>query len=79
MIDQDHKLSVVKHAKILGMSRSRIYCRPRPVSESNLRIMKRMDALHTRSTSAIGRRHGFNQKMIPVERGPNPPGDRRNQ
>lgn len=46
MIDRGHKLSVVRQAKVLGISRSRVYYRSRPVPESDLQIMKRMDALH---------------------------------
>jgi len=33
-------------AEILGVSRSGHYCRPRPVSDADLALMHRIDALH---------------------------------
>jgi putative transposase len=46
MIDPDHGLSLTKQAKSLGISRGSIYYLPRPVSEHDQRLMKRMDRLH---------------------------------
>jgi len=46
MIDPDHGLSLTKQAKSLGISRGSIYYLPRPVSERDQRLMKRMDRLH---------------------------------
>jgi putative transposase len=46
MIDREHELSIVRQAKALGMSRGSVYYRPRPVSEADLALMRRMDELH---------------------------------
>jgi putative transposase len=46
MIDKEHDLSIVKQAKILGLSRSGVYYEPRPVSDADLALMRRMDELH---------------------------------
>ncbi len=46
MIDRDHGLSIVKQAKVLGISRASVYYLPRPVSPADLAIMRRMDELH---------------------------------
>ena len=45
MIDREHKLSVVRQAKLLGFSRSSVYYSPRPVSGSDLALMRRFDEL----------------------------------
>ncbi|MEM5585775.1 IS3 family transposase [Roseibium sp. AS2] len=46
MIDREHKLSVVRQAKLLGFSRSSVYYSPRPVSDGDLALMRRIDELH---------------------------------
>lgn len=46
MIDRHHDLSIVRQCGLLELSRSTAYYRPRPVSEENLALMRRMDALH---------------------------------
>jgi putative transposase len=46
MIDRDHKLSVVRQVKLLGFSRGSIYYSPRPVSDCDLALMRRIDELH---------------------------------
>ncbi|MCW0984071.1 MULTISPECIES: IS3 family transposase [Agrobacterium] len=46
MIDRQHKLSVVRQAKLLGFSRGSVYYLPRPVSEGDLALMRRIDELH---------------------------------
>jgi len=46
MIDRSHDLSIAKQAKALGISRGRVYDRPRPVPAADLAIMRRMDELH---------------------------------
>ena len=46
MIDRDHDLPVTRQAKALGLSRSTIYYKPRPVSTEDLELMRRLDALH---------------------------------
>ena len=46
MIDRQHKLSVVRQAKLLGFSRGSVYYLPRPVSDGDLALMRRIDELH---------------------------------
>jgi putative transposase len=46
MIDRSHDLPVARQAAALGISRGSVYCLPRPVSASDLALMRRIDALH---------------------------------
>jgi putative transposase len=46
MIDREHELPMTRQAKILKLSRSGLYYRPRPVPPSDLAIMRRIDELH---------------------------------
>ena len=46
MIERDHKLSIGKQASLLGISRGSVYYRPRPVSDADLALMRRIDELH---------------------------------
>jgi putative transposase len=46
MIDREHDLPITKQAEALNISRSSIYYLPRPVSDSDLAIMRRLDELH---------------------------------
>lgn len=46
MIDRNHALPVSRQAKALGLSRSSVYYTPRPVSASDLALMRRIDELH---------------------------------
>ena len=46
MIDPEHKLPISKQTKILQISRSSVYYQPRPVSEADLWLMRRIDELH---------------------------------
>jgi putative transposase len=46
MIDHSHDLPITKQAKALNISRGSVYYLPRPVSEANLAIMRRIDRLH---------------------------------
>ncbi len=46
MIDRKHKLSITRQARALGISRGSVYYRPRPVSEADLTLMRRIDELH---------------------------------
>jgi len=72
MIDREHDLSIARQAKALGVARSSVYYKPRPVSDEDLELMRRLDALHLehpfagarmlrdllrREGVAVGRRH----------------------
>ena len=46
MIDRSHDLPVTRQARALGISRGSVYYLPRPVSEADLAIMRRIDELH---------------------------------
>lgn len=46
MIDRSHGLSVAKQAEALNISRGSVYYLPKPVSQADLAIMRRIDELH---------------------------------
>jgi putative transposase len=46
MIDYEHKLPIKRQAKVLGISRGTAYYKPRPVSEKDLLLMRKLDELH---------------------------------
>jgi putative transposase len=46
MIDRNHRLPLTRQARALGISRGSVYYLPRPVSEADLRLMRRLDELH---------------------------------
>jgi putative transposase len=46
MIDRDHALSVTRQAEAVGLARSTVYYLPRPVSASDLELMRQLDELH---------------------------------
>jgi len=55
MINPEHKLSLTKQASALGISRGSVYYLPRPVSDSDQALMKRIDRLHLESPFAGAR------------------------
>ena len=46
MIDRTHDLAVTRQAELVGIPRSSVYSLPAPVSEADLALMRRIDALH---------------------------------
>jgi putative transposase len=48
MIDHTHTLPVVRQCQLLGLARSTAYYQPRPVSDTALTLMRRIDELHLR-------------------------------
>jgi putative transposase len=46
MIDRTHELPLTRQARVLKLSRSSLYYRPRPVSAADLAVMRRIDVLH---------------------------------
>lgn len=46
MIDPTHRLPIVRQARLLDLSRSSVYYRAQPTSESDLALMRRIDELH---------------------------------
>jgi putative transposase len=55
MIDPAHDLPLQRQAKVLGISRSSVYYHPRPVSDEDLWLMRRVDELHLNSPFAGSR------------------------
>ena len=45
MIDRTHLLPITRQAQALGIARSTVYARPRPVSDRDLELMKGIDGL----------------------------------
>jgi putative transposase len=46
MIDRTHALPVSQQTRLVGIARSSAYYRPRPVSEADQLLMRRIDVLH---------------------------------
>ena len=46
MIERGAAVAVTRQAQLLGLSRSSVYYTPRPLSERDLRLMRRIDELH---------------------------------
>ena len=46
MIDRHHALPITRQAELLDISRGTVYYLPKPVSESDLALMRRLDELH---------------------------------
>ena len=46
MIDRTHPMPISRQAQALGMARSTVYAVPRPFSDRDLDLMKRIDRLH---------------------------------
>jgi putative transposase len=46
MIDPEDKLSIQKQSKLLKVSRSSVYYKPRPLSADELKLMRAIDELH---------------------------------
>ena len=46
MIDRSHSLPVTWQVRALGISRGSVYYRPRPASDADLALMRRIDQLH---------------------------------
>jgi putative transposase len=66
MIDRNHALPIKRQAELLSISRSAVYYRPRPVSDADLEVMRRIDQIHLAHPTAgarmlrdILRREGF--------------------
>ena len=74
MIDRDHNLPITRQCAALGVARSTVYYRRQPVSDTDQRLMQRIDALHLerpffgsrRITDALADGHGLaiNRKRI---------------
>jgi putative transposase len=66
MIDPQHRLSILRQAQLLDLSRSSVYYQPQPTSDADLTLMRRIDELHlehpfagSRMLRDLLRREGF--------------------
>ena len=66
MTIRDHKLSLTRQADLLGIRRGSLYDEPRPTREDDLKLMRRIDALHmvypgagSRMMKGLLRQEGF--------------------
>lgn len=48
MIERGEELSVTRQCEALGLNRTGVYYTPRPISEGDLELMRRIDELHLR-------------------------------
>ena len=46
MINRDSELSITRQAELLGFSRGMVYYEPKPINESDLKLMRAIDKLH---------------------------------
>ncbi len=46
MMDRQHNLSLTRQSSLLGIGRGSYYYQPRPISKTDLALMRRMDELH---------------------------------
>ena len=70
MIDATHDLPIRRQAELLEVSRSNVYYLPRPASEADLAVMRRIDELHLNYPFAGARmlRDMLNREGIPIGR-----------
>ncbi|WP_441627206.1 IS3 family transposase [Cupriavidus sp. 2MCAB6] len=70
MIDRDHPLPVSRQVKLVGIARSSAYYQPRPVSDADLKLMRRIDELHLEHPFAGARMLArlLRRESIPVGR-----------
>lgn len=73
MTDRSHKLSLTRQADLLGISRGSLYYAPRPVSDDDLKLMRRIDELHmeypfagSRMMKGLLRQEGFTAGRLHV-------------
>ena len=73
MTDPDHKLSLTRQATLLGISRGSLYYEPRPTSDADLKLMRRIDELHmdypfagSRMMKGLLRQEGFSAGRLHV-------------
>ena len=46
MIDRTHPLPITRQAKVVGISRGSVYYESEPISDADLKLMRRIDELH---------------------------------
>jgi len=65
-MDRQHELSLTHQSRLLGISRGNVYYQPRPTSQADLSLMRRIDELHmdfpfagSRMLKGLLRQEGF--------------------
>ena len=48
MIDPKHEVSITRQSELLGISRAAVYYVPRPISQEDLVLQRRIDELHVK-------------------------------
>ncbi|WP_281020121.1 IS3 family transposase [Minwuia sp. IMCC3060] len=73
MTGPDHRLSLTRQARLLGISRGSLYYAPRPTSAADLKLMRRIDELHmdypfagSRMMKGLLRQEGFTAGRLHV-------------
>lgn len=73
MTDRNHALSLNRQADLLGISWGSLYYEPRPTSEDDLKLMRRIDELHmeypfagSRMMKGLLRQEGFTAGRLHV-------------
>ncbi|WP_370395928.1 IS3 family transposase [Cognatishimia sp.] len=73
MTNYNHRLSLTRQADLLGISRSSLYYLPRPTSDDDLKLMRRIDELHmeypfagSRMMKGLLRQEGFTAGRLHV-------------
>lgn len=73
MTDPNHRLSLTRQAGLLGISRGSLYYKPRPTSDADLKLMRRIDQLHmeypfagSRMMKGLLRQEGFTAGRLHV-------------
>jgi putative transposase len=46
LIDRESEVTIMRQCELLGLCRSSLYYQPKPVSEADLKLMRRIDELH---------------------------------
>ncbi len=46
MVDRDHELPVTQQCRLLSLNRSTVYYQPKPASDEDLKLMRRIDEMH---------------------------------
>ena len=73
MTDRSHELSLTRQANLFGISQGSLYYAPRPASEADLKLMRRIDELHmvypfagSRMMKGLLRQEGFTAGRLHV-------------
>ena len=73
MTNRNHALSLSRQTELLGISRGSLYYEPRPISEGDLKLMRRIDELHmeypfagSRMMKGLLRQEGFTAGRLHV-------------